>query len=114
MVEPDNKRKRKVGVRQVLLGSVLLNENVIKWMPVVAMLTLIGILMISNRFKGEKILREMVIVQDKVKELRSEAVTVEAELMNRSRYSVIIEDAQQMGLNLKQPDDPPVKLKVGK
>lgn len=114
MAGPEFKRKRKVGVRQVLLGSILLNENVVKWMPVVGLLTVIGLLMISNRFKGEKILREMVVVQEKVKELKSESVTVEAELMNRSRYSEIIEDAQRMGLNLKQSEEPPVKLKVDK
>ncbi|MCF8358554.1 MAG: hypothetical protein K9H26_07325 [Prolixibacteraceae bacterium] len=114
MAETRTKPKKKVGVRDVLLGSILLNESVLKWMPVVGLLTVIGLFMISNRFKGEKILRDMVEVQEKVKELKSESVTVEAELMNRSRYSEILKESQLMGLNLKQSEKPPVKIKVDK
>ncbi|HPR33464.1 MAG TPA: FtsL-like putative cell division protein [Prolixibacteraceae bacterium] len=102
---------RKVGLRQIVLGSVLINENVNRWLPVVALLTVIGLIMISNRFRGEKILREMVLVQEQVKERKSESVTLEAELMNRSRYSEVLNETRRKGLNLVQSDVPPVKLK---
>ncbi|HKK81542.1 MAG TPA: FtsL-like putative cell division protein, partial [Prolixibacteraceae bacterium] len=61
-----------------------------RWLPFVGILVLMGLVMISNRFKGEKILRELVVVQEEVKELRSESATIEAELMNMSRYSEIL------------------------
>jgi len=108
-----NKRKnRKFGFRQVILGSVFLNKEVMRWLPFVGILVLMGLVMISNRFKGEKILRELVVVQEEVKELRSESATIEAELMNMSRYSEILKSINKKGLGLKQPTEPPVKIKI--
>ncbi|MCF8363333.1 MAG: hypothetical protein K9G70_12005 [Prolixibacteraceae bacterium] len=107
-------KHKKVGFRDVLLGSVFLNKEVVRWLPFVGMLVLMGLVMISNRYKGEKILRELVEVQEEVKELRSESSTIEAELMNMSRYSEILKSVNQKGLGLKQPSVPPVKIKVDK
>jgi hypothetical protein len=111
MVENSKKRK-KFNVRQILLGNILVNDQVLKWMPVVGLITFLGLLMISSRFKGEKILRKMVVVQDSVRNLRSESATIEAELMIRSRYSTILNEVEKKGLGLKQPDEPPVKIYV--
>jgi hypothetical protein len=107
-----SKKKKNITFKQILLGSVLVNDQVIKWMPVVGLLTFLGLLMISTRFKGEKILRKMVVVQDSVRDLRSESATIEAELMVRSRYSTILREVEKKGLGLKQPDEPPVKIIV--
>lgn len=103
---------KKLSIRQVLLGSVLLNKEVLRWLPVVGLLTFIGLIMISVRFKGEKILREMVLVQEEVKELRSESATIEAELMNMNRYSIILKRVNANELGLKQPNVPPKKIKA--
>lgn len=96
----------------MILGSVFLNKEVMRWMPFVGILVIMGLVMISNRFKGEKILRELVVVQKEVKELRSESSTIEAELMNMSRYSEILKNVNRKGLGLKQPTEPPVKIKI--
>ena len=106
--------KNKVGVRQVILGSILLNKEVLRWLPVVGMIAFLGLLMIANRFKGEKILRATVEIQEQVKELRSESATIENELINMTRYSEILKEVQGRNMGLKQPADPPVKLKVKK
>lgn len=108
-----NKHKR-VGFRDVILGSIFLNREVMRWLPFVGVLVVMGLVMISNRFKGEKILRELVVVQEEVKELRSESSTIEAELMNMSRYSEILKSVNKKGLGLKQPTEPPVKIKIDK
>ncbi|MFA9388645.1 MAG: FtsL-like putative cell division protein [Prolixibacteraceae bacterium] len=105
---------RKVGVREVILGSVLLNKEVLRWLPVVGMIAFLGLLMISTRFKGEKILRASVEVQEEVKELRSESSTLEAELINISRYSEVLRRVQDQNMGLKQATEPPVKIKVKK
>jgi cell division protein FtsL len=109
-----NGKHKKVGFREVILGSVFLNKEVIRWLPFVGMFVLMGLVMISNRFKGEKILRELVVVQEEVKELRSESATIEAEFMNMSRYSEILKNVNKKGLGLKQPTEPPVKIKIDK
>jgi hypothetical protein len=108
----NSKKNKKINFRQILLGNILVNKQTLKWMPVVGLLTFLGLLMISTRFKGEKILRKMVVVQDSVRNLRSESATVEAELMIRCRYSTIVNEVEKKGLGLKQPNEPPVKIIV--
>lgn len=107
-------KNRKVGVRQVLLGSIFLNKEVLRWLPLVGLFAFFGLLLISNRFKGEKILRATVELQEEVKELRSESVTIEAELMNMSKYSEVLKAVERKGVGLEQPNEPPVKIKVEK
>jgi len=104
--------QRKIGVREVLLGSILLNKEVLRWLPIVGMIAFLGLLMIATRFKGEKILRATVEVQDEVKDLRSKSATLGAELISVSRYSEILREVQKRNLGLKQAAEPPVKLKV--
>lgn len=106
--------KKRIGVRQVLLGSIFMNKEVTRWLPLFGLIAFLGLLMISNRFKGEKVLRKTVEVQSVVKELRSESATIEAELMNMSRYSEMLKLVDRKGMELKQPSTPPVKIKVDK
>ena len=114
MTDQKNRHTNRLGVRQVLLGSIFLNKEVLHWLPIVGLLAVLGLVMISNRFKGEKILRKMMVVQDEVKDLRSESATVEAELMNMTRYSEVLKEVNERGLGLKQPLEPPVKIKLKK
>lgn len=104
----------KVGVRQVILGSVLLNKEVLRRLPIVGMIAFLGLLMIANRFKGEKILRATVEVQEQVKELRSESASIEKELIGVTRYSKILEEVQKRNMALGHPSEPPIKIKVDK
>ena len=106
------KQNNKVGLRQILLGSVFLNENILKWLPVVVLLAFLGLFMISTRFRGEKILRETNTVQEQVRALRSESATTDARLMKLSRYSTILKETQKRGLGLKQSNEPPRKIKI--
>jgi hypothetical protein len=109
----DNKKSR-IGLKQVLLGSMFQNNNVMNWLPIAGLLTFLGLLMITNRFHGEKVLRKMVVMQDSVKNLRFESATIEAELMKLSRYSKILSECEERGLGLVPPLEPPKKIKVKK
>ena len=108
----NSKKSKKINFKQILLGNILVNEQVLKWMPVVGLITFLGLLMISSRFKGEKILRKMVVIQDSVRNLRSESATIEADLMTLTRYSTVLKEVEKKGLGLKQSNEPPVKIIV--
>jgi hypothetical protein len=111
----EKKSKRpKINLKQVLLGNILLHDQVIKWMPVIIFLAMMGILMISSRFRGEKVLRKMVVIQDSVRELRSESSMIESELMMLTKYSTIEKEVEKRGLGLKLANQPPVKIEVSK
>lgn len=103
--------KKRFGIKQVILGTVL-SENYTKWLPFALMFTVFGLFMISVRFRGEKVLKEIVVLQDSVRDLRFESVTLEAELMKMSRYSSIRNQCEERNLGLVPPSDPPKKLKA--
>ncbi len=65
-----------------------------------------------HRFNGEKVIRNMVFLQDSVKNFRFESATLEAELMKLSRYSRILNECEERGLGLVPPTEPPKKIKV--
>lgn len=108
----EKQKKQKISAKQILLGNVLLNDQVIKWMPVIIFLAIMGLLMISSRFKGEKVIRKMVVIQDSVRELRSESSLIESELMMLTKYSTIQKEVEKRGLGLKISGQPPVKIEV--
>jgi hypothetical protein len=110
----EKKKKQKINLKQILLGNILLNDQVIKWMPVIIFLAAMGLLMISSRFRGEKVLRKVVHLQDSVRELRSESSVIESELMMLTKYSTIEDEVEKRGLGLKIANQPPVKIEVSK
>lgn len=107
-------KKHKVGVKQVLLGSVLLNDSILRGLPAVLLLTFVGLVMITNRFKAEKVIRETVMVQDSIKILKLQSVTIEAELVSLSRFSRIQKECDELGLGLEKPEEPPIKIELKK
>ncbi|MGQ8336394.1 FtsL-like putative cell division protein [Sunxiuqinia sp. A32] len=115
--EPKNKGKGKKvrgGLKSLLGGSLLANEKVIKQIPFVFFLGLLGILIISNRYWSEKTIRKMETVQDSIKELKAESITYETELMRMNRPTEITNKVKSSGLDLVEPKEPARKLKVEK
>ena len=69
---------------------------------------------ISVRYKSEKVIRELTALEDSLKELRSESITMAAELMKLSRPSEIMDKIKKSGLQLESSKVPPRKLHVKK
>jgi cell division protein FtsL len=112
MNKKSENKKSRIGLKQVLLGNILQYQGINKWLPIAGLLTFLGLIMITNRFNGEKVIRNMVVLQDSVKNFRFESATLEAELMKLSRYSRILNECEERGLGLVPPTEPPKKIKV--
>lgn len=110
----EKEKVRKNRLKSFLGGSLLASEKVMRQMPFVFFLVLLGILLISNRYWSEKTIRRMEAVQDTIRELRAESVTYETELMKMNRPSEIVEKVKASGLGLVEPDEPARKLNVKK
>jgi cell division protein FtsL len=104
----------KNSLRSVLGGSLLASEKVLKHLPFVFFLVFLGILLITNRYWAQRTIRQMEAVQDSIKELKAEAVTLETELMKINRPSEIAKRVKESGLELLEPQLPARKLKVKK
>lgn len=107
---PESKRK-KVRVKEIFDGTILVRENVIRQLPYLLFLTFLGIIYIGNRFHAEMMVRQIDHLKIEVSNLRSEQITTTSELMNISRPSEVTSLVESKGLGLKESMEPPKKLK---
>ena len=110
----NEKRKKKVSVREVLNGRFLESEWLRRNRVLLFFIFIMLLANISTRYKSEKVIREMTALEDSLKELRSESITIAAEVMKLSRPSIIIERVKKSGLELEPSKEPPRKLYVNK
>lgn len=106
--------KRPKGVKSFIGGTILTDERITRQIPFILFLAFLGILLITNRYRSEKVIRKIEVLQDSIKELRSESVTISAKLMDVSRPSEVIEKVKEAGLGLEEADLPPVYIEVEK
>ena len=98
--------------RELLDGSILTNDFFIKQLPFIFFLALLGVLYIGNRFKAEKIIQQNMSLQKEIKELRSESITIAAELMYMRKQSEVIKLLKKKGLELEESTEPPIKVEI--
>ncbi|MDA3819574.1 MAG: FtsL-like putative cell division protein, partial [Candidatus Delongbacteria bacterium] len=94
----------------VLDGSLLTRENVIKQLPFIIFLTLLGLIYITNRYHAEKVFVLTEETRKEIRELRSEKISVQSELMRKSRQQEVLKMLKQQGSELKYAQEPPVKI----
>lgn len=105
------KNGNKVRVKELIDGTFLIRENVLKQLPYLLFLTFLGVIYIGNRFHAERMVRQINDLKIEVGNLRSEQITITSELMNISRPSEVAALVESKGLGLKESVDPPKKLK---
>lgn len=105
-------RARKNTLRDIIDGSVLTRENVVKQLPFILFLTFLGIIYIGNRYHAEKVTRKTTNLEQEMRDLRSEYITTAAELMNKSKQSQIKRMSDKYGLELEESFEPPKKIVI--
>ncbi|HEY9083735.1 MAG TPA: FtsL-like putative cell division protein [Vicingaceae bacterium] len=96
----------------LISGNFLAKENVMNSLPFVFYLTLLGILYIANGYNAEKLVRELDHVNDDLKELRSEYITIKSDLNYESKQSQVAEKTEAFGV--MESIVPPTKIKLSK
>jgi hypothetical protein len=103
----DYKRSR---FRNIMDGSLLTRDKVVKQLPFVLFLTLTIILYIANRYHAEKLVRRTLEMQTELKELRAESISTASELEYISRQSQVARLIDERNMDLKQLEKPPYQL----
>ncbi len=103
--------KKRVRIKELIDGTFLVRENVIRQLPFVLFLTFLGVIYIGNRFHAERMVRQINDLKIEVGNLRSEQITITSELMNISRPSEVTALVESKGLGLKESLEPPKKLR---
>lgn len=96
----------------LISGNFLAKENVVNSLPFVFYLTLLGILYIANGYNAEKLVRELDHVNDDLKELRSEYITIKSDLNYESKQSQVAEKTEPFGV--MESIVPPTKIMLSK
>jgi hypothetical protein len=106
--------KKKPGVSSFLRGTILTDDRVTRQFPFLIFLVVLGLLMITNRYRSEKVIRQIEILQGTIDDLRSQSVTNSARLMHMSKPSDVANRVRNAGLGLEEPTRPPRKIEVRK
>jgi cell division protein FtsL len=118
MAENNENSKKKASqvsfMKELLSGSMVSEKIILKNLGYVSLITLLAAIYIGNRFHAEKVTRETTRIQREVKDLRAEALSTSADLMNVSRQSEVFRLVKEKGLNLEELKIPPYKLLVDK
>lgn len=107
----ESRELKGASLREFLDGTVITRKNVVKQLPFLVFLCLIGIVYIGNRYHAEKVVRDITKMQEEVKNLRAEEITTASELMKISRQSEVIKLIKEKELGLEESTEPPAKIK---
>lgn len=105
---------KKSGIISFIRGTILTDERVTRQFPFLMFLVVLGFLLITNRNRSEKVIREIGALQDSISHLRGSSFTNSAKLMEISLPSDVIEKAKQLNSELEEPLKHPGKIEVKK
>jgi len=101
-------------MKELLSGTMVSEKIILKNLGYISLITILLVIYIGNRFHAEKITRETGRLQREVKDLRAEALSTSADLMDVSKQSEVYKLVKERGLNLEELKSPPYKLLVRK
>jgi len=101
----------KFRIKELIDGTILVRENMIRQLPYLLFLSMLGVIYIGNRFHAEWMVRQISELKTEVSNLRAEQITTTSELMNISRPSEVVALVQSKNLGLKESLEPPKKLR---
>lgn len=111
-----HKSERKKGGRGVLKalisGTFLTEKLILNNIRYALLLAALGIIFIANKFGAERMERQITVLEQEVRDLRAESLSVSAELGGVSRQSEIIDLVKERGLGLEELREPPFRIVV--
>ncbi|RLD18741.1 MAG: hypothetical protein DRI69_09760 [Bacteroidetes bacterium] len=82
------------------LKGVMLNKGIYKNMPFIGFLAIIAMLYIANAHSGEKLMREIQVLEKEAKQEHWRHMSVQSELTKSSRSSIIENQVNDSGLEI--------------
>lgn len=108
------KESSKFSVKELLGGNVLSKEVVTRQIPFLLYVTTAILLYIFNQYRGENIMREIMSLEKRVRELRAESVSTAFDLQEMSKQSEVTRMLFEQGLPLQEAKTPPYKIEMDK
>jgi cell division protein FtsL len=99
-------------MKGLISGTFITERLILNNMRYAALVVFLGIILITNKFQAERTNREIVVLEQEVRDLRAESLSVSAELGGVSRQSEIIDLVKERGLGLEELREPPYRIVV--
>lgn len=114
--DKDKSRSKGRGIflKGLISGTVISDSMILRDIRYSAMIALLAIVFIANRFNAERMEREITVLEQEVRDLRAEALSVSADLGSVSRQSEISDLVKERGLGLEELREPPYRIVVNK
>lgn len=96
--------------RDFLNGDFFTKKFFKKQIWLFAMIFVMVVFYVDNRFYCEKQLYTIIKLEKQLKDLKYESLTISAQLMKITRQSYIIKTAKERGLNLETSKTPPIVI----
>ncbi len=93
-------------IKDIIAGDVFLRDVVQKQFLFMALLFLLSLVYVNNRFLYEKELREVERLRREVKDLRYKSLTLSKDTKLAGRRTMIIEALDAMGVDLEESAKP--------
>ena len=99
-------------LKGLISGTVISDSIILKDVRYSALVALLAIIFIANRFNAERVEREITALEQEVRDLRAESLSVSADLGSVSRQSEITDLVKERGLGLEELREPPYRIVV--
>ncbi len=103
---------KRLNMKDLIGGNVLSREIVIRQIPFALFLFVMLLFYIANQYRGDKVMKEIVDTEKRLKELRTESVSTAFELMEKSKQTEVIRLIKENGLPLEEAMEPPITIEA--
>jgi hypothetical protein len=104
------KEAPKFSLKDLLGASVLSKDVVTSQIPFLLFVTLALLFYIFNQYQGENVMRQVVSLEKRIRELRAESVSTTFDLQEMSKQSEVIGMVVDQGLPIQEAKTPPYKI----
>ena len=104
------KKEKKISILYIIGGGILKEDFILKHTRMLALIVVLLFFFIGNRYACMQKLKQIDKLQQQLRDVRFEALSISAELTGNSRQSQIEILLQENGLELEGATEPPFEL----
>jgi hypothetical protein len=106
------KETKRLTAKDLLGGGILSRDVVVKQIPFILFLFVLLVFYIGNQYQGAKVMTEVVRIEERLKILRTESISITFEKMEMSKQSEVVKLLEKMNMPLKEAVLPPYKIEL--
>ncbi|MDR1724355.1 MAG: hypothetical protein LBR84_10520 [Tannerella sp.] len=104
-----NKKKKNM-IMYILGGGILKEDFIVRNTKMIVFIVILFFFYISNRYSCNIKIREIDRLQEQLKDLKYEALSVSAQLTENTRPSQVEELVRKQGLDIEKAKTPPYRI----